>query len=237
MLDLQDQLMRADRGSRLTMEDINFFGRQPRRCLRAAVARAAKDVLEDKVMKEVTRQTLLERPRECCCGCPEPSDVKFSLCAWMAFAVYLGFVLFYILLFGLTYGETVILDYIRTFFVSQALGVFTTEPINAFASLMWMLVFLPLLVRFSGWMPCMHMWQGNDLMESNSPLAGRLEVVTLPHAAAAASGMDPAFAVVVYQMSSDLGEVLLEGRDKAAGVTSLAVAERTMERRVLQTYI
>ena len=219
------------------MKDIEYFGRRPRKCLRASIARAAKEVLEDPIMKEVTKQTLWERPKDCCCGCPALEDIKFSLIAWIAFAVYLGFVLFYILLFGLTYGETVILDYVRTFFVSQALGVFTTEPVWALGTLIYLLIFLPMLFRWIGWMPCMHMYQGNDLMESNSPLAGRLEVVTLPHAAAAASGMDPAYAIVVYQMSEDLGDVLLSGRDRKAGVTPLAEAGRTMERRVLQTYV
>jgi hypothetical protein len=163
-----------------------------------SVGAAVVDLLDDHAMQTVMDETLQQRPTN------SFSERLMPLLPLVLLFCYIVPVLYYIILFGSYHGSTLTLELQKGFWIAQATAAFVTDPLLQLLFLYLSVVILPVWIAAFGWLPY--------CPKASSPrravrevLSGRLERFAFIQAAGAASGLDPARAILAYSVAGVVG--------------------------------
>lgn len=122
--------------------------------------------------------------------------------AWM------GFCLYYVLLFGLYQGEEATYSFMQDWAISQAFASFGLAPIAFLLVILWMYVIWPTWLPFLIWVPGLGKVLASrearaiNASDGSASLSGRMEHLTLVRAAGYASMLSPQTAILAYGASA-----------------------------------
>ena len=193
---------------------------------------------KNKTLQEVdeaseTQETILREVRA------KYSAVKYLPCTVSMMitltvcSIIMGFQIFYIALFGFRNDAEVTLSLTIAWVLSQAWNMFVIEPGMSFVELLFTFVIRPAWLPYILWIPHVGPVVGgkvaSDLVckDGRSVLSGRMQNLTLVHAAGAASQLSPDLSVAAYGFGAVISATLSNVEDKLLTMSNKAKKSAT----------
>ena len=153
-------------------------------------------------------------------ACPlrAPSWTLYSVGYYGITTLYLGWCLYYVLLWGLYQGAATTESFLRSWVMAQVLFFFVLEPLFLGLLIVCAFILMPAALPFLSWIPCCGAPSASEFTSpfeshtsgsgSGDELSGRLENLTLVKAAGYASACSPDLAVVGFAAPAALASVI-----------------------------
>ena len=161
-----------------------------------------------------------------------------SLLAWSVLGLLTSWAAYYSLVWGLYQKPAVVQSCLNTWGIALALRLLLFVPAHAFVSLFFASVVWPSVLPFLAWIPrgvgkriVASTLDEEDTLHCGGALAGRLQRLTIPTAAAYASGTGPETGVVAFSSTATLIRGLYRSPLVAARATTASVNDALRARR------
>jgi len=133
---------------------------------------------------------------------------KEGIFAYSVTLAWMGFCLYYVLLFGLYQGEEATYSFMQDWAISQAFASFGLAPLAFLIIILWMYVIWPTWLPYLIWVPGLGKVLASrearaiNASDGSASLSGRMEHLTLVRAAGYASMLSPQTAILAYGASA-----------------------------------
>jgi len=113
----------------------------------------------------------------------------YSVASFVLLVAVLGFVLWFIILFGLYHGPAVINSFMQTFWISQGITLLVSSPLILLANIIWATSCAPQFSRACSWIPICGARDEAGAFSRAGVLSGRVQNIALLHAVGATAGL------------------------------------------------
>jgi len=134
--------------------------------------------------------------------------------AWLSVLALVGLLLFYILLFGLSRGDDVMLAFMETFGITQLIALLVLQPALILLGVVWGFVLAPVTQHYFAWIPIVRTLMSPSAQNgqgAGSSLSGRLQHITMVQASGRASGLSRGEALLAFSDMTAISAAMSAG--------------------------